>query len=110
MLFKPQMIEAIEARRKTVTRRPFGLKMPYRVGRTYAIQPGRGKLHVGHITILSKIEEPLLYLTQLEAQREGFDSPMAFYVAWREMYGAVDPGASVWRLFFEYVGREECCH
>lgn len=107
MIFKPEMIERILAGDKTVTRRPIvgNADCRYKVGREYALQPGRGKKSVGRI-LIKDIRATQLgpQLTILESAKEGFGSFRDFRDYWEDLYGV--PWHSlqrVWRIEFELV-------
>ena len=94
MLFKPYLAEAILQSEKTQARR---LRKPthsvvlhdnhiiaayskitrqsnrllWRVGNTYAIQPGRGKKAIGRFRLLAIRQEPLQAITMADARAEG---------------------------------------
>jgi hypothetical protein len=91
MLFKPYLAEAICRGKKTQTRR---LKKPthrvvlranciiaiyqsnrllWRIGNTYAIQPGRGKNAIGRFHLLTIRHEPLQTITSADARAEGLE-------------------------------------
>lgn len=113
MIFKQPMIDAILARRKTVTRRPVdslwgddAQPCRYREGRTYAIQPGRGKPGVGRIEILDVELQPLSDALA-EYGEEGFTTRDAFIAYWRELYGTFDEDLAVWRIEFALVPEAE---
>lgn len=116
MIFKRELIEKILAGEKTVTRRPVRYGNPtrplspypcrYKVGRTYAIQPGRGKKAVGRIRILSVELQPLSRISgRGEAQREGFAHAVDFLSYWAQLYNKrPGPWEMVHRIEFELVG------
>jgi len=96
MIFKPELVRKVLAGTKTVTRRRIrnGRRPPYKVGHVYAVQPGRGKWHVGHVVVLSVHEEPLMAVGRHEAEAEGFgdgtglDDPLGeFRDYWRRLHG-----------------------
>ena len=119
MIFAPDLCEKILAGEKTVTRRRVkyddqGRALPcrYKVGKVYAIQPGRGKKAVGRmrVTLVSPYPgEPLGRLSDLQAALEGFQfilgdgDPVAFEDYWRRLYGSYNPRTMVWRIEFELV-------
>lgn len=85
---------------KTQTRRGSGC---FVVGRTYAIQPGRGKfgIEAGRILITAKIPEIVsLYnrISASDAQAEGGYTPEQF----EELYSEIYPG---WLVRFVYIFR-----
>lgn len=111
MLFKPYLAKAIFQGEKTQTRR---LKKPthstvlraghiiavyskitrqsnrllWRVGNTYAIQPGRGKKAIGRFRLLAIRQEPLQAITSADARAEGLayvNSTRAFARLWNDI-------------------------
>jgi hypothetical protein len=77
----------------------------YQVGRTYAVQPGRGKRAVARIRIVGLRHESLGDISAEDARAEGFSSPSAFLEAWRAIHGArTSLSAEVWIIAF----RLEC--
>ena len=96
MLFKPYLVEAMLQGEKTQTRR---LRKPthstvleqdriiavyskitrqsnrllWRVGKTYAVQPGRGKKAIERFRLLGIRLEPLQAITKADARAEGLD-------------------------------------
>ena len=105
MIFRPELIQRILDGDKTVTRRRLthtgGRRIAYRVGKTYAIQPGRGKKHVGHILVRHMDEQPLGMVTPREAKREGFESVAEFDGYWKMLHGEYNPDEIVARIQFE---------
>lgn len=91
MIFSEQLAEKVLGGRKTVTRRrmthPNGAASQYRVGKVYAVQPGRGKRHVGHMEIVRAWHEPLWKLDGNAARREGFRTVEEFMTYWRWLHG-----------------------
>lgn len=109
-MFKKPLAEKVMAGEKTVTRRMpsdnprspwWREECAYRVGRDYAVQPGRGKPQIGRVRMLSVEKVRLGRLTVAEARKEGFDSPEGFEDVWRSMHGPLEPWIFVWRLEFE---------
>ena len=126
MIFKEEMIDKILVGEKTVTRRPVSygwthgsvqpkripLPCKYKPGRTYAVQPGRGKKAVGRILILDVQrgelrERPLgcgpiggSQWTEAEARREGFATWEDLAEYWCCLYGSYDPTQLVNRIEF----------
>lgn len=124
MNFQPELAELVMAGRKTVTRRlmsdnprsPWwkggcGLKQ----GRTYAVCPGRGKHAIGRVRVTQvtrerlrgsfgeTLGEPGGPAMDEEARREGFESAVAFKLAWLKINGSYDAMAWVWRVEMEVV-------
>lgn len=123
MIFAPDMVEAVVhgtmgGIRKTVTRRPathvtLGRPATWderdqvepcrrRVGRTYAVQRGRGKHGEARIRVTAVDLQPLSEaFTREEARREGFRSIDAFKQRWISLHRSLDPNQAVWRIEFE---------
>lgn len=113
MIFRPDMVAAILAGTKNVTRRISNdgiCVCRYQFGRTYAVQPGRGQAAVARIRITSEPRlEKVSEITEDEARREGFASIAEFRGRWLELHGGewedrVGPwllGPLVWRIEFE---------
>jgi hypothetical protein len=75
----------------------------YRVGKTYAVQPARGKPAVARIRLL-RIERKKVSNTETgEAKAEGFASREAFFETWQTIHGADKLDADVWMPTFELV-------
>ena len=89
---------------KTMTRRKRKtMDCPYRVGRDYAVTPGRGQKAVGRVEILNTRWERLSDLTDEDAQQEGFDDVAAFFAYWKGLHGKVDKRDQVWVITFKAV-------
>jgi hypothetical protein len=61
-------------------------RLLYEVGKTYAIQPGRGKSGVGRLKIMRLRINDAREITQEEAREEGFDHAIDFLSVWAMMY------------------------
>lgn len=109
MIFRPQFVELVLAGRKTQTRRPVKFThnwrtlvvkpCAYAVGKTYAVQPGRGKHAVARIRVLEVTRVPVNPIDARDAVAEGFASREAFLDWWRDFYG--DTVGDCWRIRFE---------
>lgn len=106
MIFKPDLAALVLEGRKTQTRRPANGIDPcrYVVGRTYAVQPGRGEKALGRVLILSVTRVPVVPISAEDAAAEGFRSPAMFYVRWDDLYGYL--GGECWRIAFELAAAE----
>ena len=104
MIFSPELAEKVLTARKTVTRRRTnhrnGRSIRYVVGGVYAVQPGRGKRHLGHISVKSVSFEPLGAITSTEAQAEGFGGMLGFITYWMKLHGSYNPREIVARIEF----------
>ena len=109
--FGQEMLDAIFDGHKTVTRRPVkknsdGSEKPcrFKVGRTYSIQPGRGKKAVGRVKIKWTPHQELLGQISIDrALKEGFGDAAEFVDYWIKLYGGFDPYETVWVIEFELV-------
>ncbi len=103
MIFRPDLVEKILAGEKTETRRWLdpNRECRYRAGRSYAVQPGRGRRAVGRIRIKEVYPSTLWHVDEDVARREGFGSREAFEKYWRGLHGWWNPGVWVWVIRFE---------
>lgn len=116
MIFAPDLAAKVAAGEKTVTRRPRTGENPsglpggwvdtpcrYKSGKTYAVQPGRGKKAIGRIRVLSVRAELMTDLDDDEARLEGFKNTREFTAKWLEIYGKGSWLDIVWRIEFTLV-------
>lgn len=116
MNFKPELAAKVMSGDKTVTRRlvsdnprsPWWReKCSLKVGRDYAICPGRGKNAIGRVRIVSVERQMLGYLSKVEAEAEGFDGPLPmllFEETWTAINGGpYNSGVYVWRVEMEAI-------
>lgn len=114
VIFSPDLAAKVVAGHKTVTRRPRTGSNPsekaggwiddpcrYKAGKTYAVQPGRGKKAIGRIRILSVRPETMTDLDDDEARLEGFANTREFVAKWLGIYGKGSWLDIVWRIEFE---------
>lgn len=78
----------------------------YRVGKTYAVVPARGKPQVARIRLLGIQRRKVSETTLKEAKLEGSASVEDFFKVWREAYGESKLDTEVWSLTFE-LARDE---
>lgn len=113
MIFGKDLIEEVLWGRKTVTRRRNAVPthpIRYRVGGVYAVQPGRGEPHWGHLKVTSVTSVSLGDgISVEEAHREGFPTPPAFMEYWMALHGGWDRNEIVMRIEFEIQPRCEVC-
>lgn len=109
MNFRPELAEKVMAGEKTVTRRlaSSNPRSPWweggcslKVGRDYAVCPGRGKTAIGRARIVSVERQALGHLSLSEAEREGFFHAADFERAWAAINGTYDSDVIVWRVEF----------
>lgn len=62
-------------------------RLMYRTGRTYAIQPGRGKPQVARLKLLNISREKVDEISLIDAKEEGFQSIDEFFSIWQFLYG-----------------------
>lgn len=116
MIFSPDLAEKVIAGQKTVTRCPRTGTNPsgepggwidepcrYKPGKTYAVQPGRGKRAIGRIRVLDVRPELMTDLDDDEARKEGFKNTREFVAKWLAIYGKGSWLDIVWRIEFEVV-------
>lgn len=79
-----------------------GQRTLYEVGKSYAVQPNRGKKAVARILLTNLRKERLDTITDADAKAEGFSSREEFLVTWRAIHGQdADLSREVWVLEFE---------
>lgn len=108
MLFSPDLCEKILEGAKTVTRRPCqpDVACRYIAGRSYAVQPGRGKKAVARIAVTSVSRERLCDMHLEDVILEGFGSHDEFANKWATLYGKSNWLDLVWRIEFVLVTEE----
>jgi hypothetical protein len=75
----------------------------WRVGKTYSIQPARGKPQIGRIRILAIGAERVSNISENDVEAEGFVTKVVFLRTWVEINGEAQADAIVWVLRFEPV-------
>jgi hypothetical protein len=104
--FRPELVEKIFNRKKSQTRRSVvpgdvlkteplrvyretkraTLRLHWQVGKSYAIQPGRGKPGVGHVTVTNIRFEDVRMISLDDAKAEGFETVVEFLAVWVGFY------------------------
>jgi hypothetical protein len=75
----------------------------YRVGKTYAVQPARGKPAVARIGLVGIDHKKISEITREEAEAEGYSSREEFFGVWQSIHGDKNADAEVWVLKFELI-------
>jgi len=116
VIFSPELTFKVLSGSKVVTRRRVshrdsdGKLMPYyKCGGTYAIQPGRGKPHIGHILVERVDLAPLGWMNVVQAENEGFSEPAEFVTYWQKIHGHYDAAEVVAVIRFKLAGRCPSC-
>ncbi len=101
LLFKPEHVLPILAGRKVHTRRQWK-KCRVRIG---SIQKCKLKMlsrdFFASVLILNTYEEPLGYMTEYDAHKEGYNSLKEYQEEYVKIYGSWDPSRVVWVVVFE---------
>ena len=104
MIFKPELLSKIWTGEKTQTRRAFSERL-YLVGRSYAVQPGRGSGEVGRIYVTDERSELLGDISAGDARLEGFASRDEFVAYWHRLHGSFSAQQRVSVITFEQLGQ-----
>lgn len=75
----------------------------WRVGKTYSVQPGRGKPQIARIRITGIGLENVRDISDADGAAEGSADRDDFLRLWVEVNGARNASADVWVLHFELV-------
>lgn len=89
MIFRPELVRKIQRGEKTMTRRPMKRGEPtcrYSTGKSYAVQPGRGKSATCRIHIDGVRLERAGEITFSDALAEGFRTTEEFKAYWIGLY------------------------
>lgn len=101
MIFRPELAKLVLQQRKSQTRRiADGPVCRYEVGKSYAVQPGRGKKAVCRITVTDVHLERLGAISLKDARREGFRTTGEFFDYWRGLHRTVNESLPVWVISF----------
>lgn len=71
------------------------------VGKTYAVQPGRGEQQIARIRLLAINRQKVSQISQTDAQAEGFSNKQEFLLTWAHIHGDEKFDVYVWVLKFE---------
>jgi hypothetical protein len=110
MNFREEMVAAIRRGDKTQTRRVandnpnspwYRGGCAYKMGRVYAICPGRAKSGIGFMELKKEPTlEKLGAIDEAGVRREGFASTKDFIAYWTNLHGEWDPSIRVWKIVF----------
>jgi len=104
MIFSKDHIEKIRDGTKTQTRR---LKSNYKIGRSYAVQPGRGKRAIPdmRIEILDIWQEKLGEISEEDCREEGYNSSDEYREIWAKINKKYEPDQVVYAIKFRMCRR-----
>ena len=101
MIFQKDLIKKILNGTKTMTRRSFRSRDRYRIGRTYTVQPGRGKHGLFKIKVTNLKFEWLGDITSEDIKAEGYNTKEEFVEAWKRFNKNYNPRQAVTVIKFE---------
>lgn len=78
-------------------------KLKWCVGKTYAVQPGRGKRQIARIRIEQINSEYVTRISTADAFDEGFESRQSFLRTWQRIHGTDALSLRVWVIKFSVV-------
>lgn len=94
VIFWKQSTDTTRASRRTI----------YEVGKTYPVQPGRGKKSLGRVLLRGITYCRPSDMTLEQANAEGFSSVQEFLDLWIEMHGVISVHEPQWSLDIQFVG------
>jgi hypothetical protein len=81
-----------------------GSRTVYQVGKSYAVQPGRGQKSVARILLTGLRKEAVNAISPEDALAEGFTSRDEFFATWLNIHGKnADLAQDVWVLEFRLL-------
>jgi len=95
--------QAVRGRHNRIQAIKYNGRIKWEVGRTYAVQIGRGTAQVARIRIVRIRSEYLSRISSAEALAEGFPSRQDFLRVWKLIHGPLSTRVRVWVLEFELV-------
>jgi hypothetical protein len=98
-LVKPGDVAGMDAKGKIVAVVNNG-REKWRVGKSYAVQPGRARPQVARIEITGLRRGHADKITTADAHAEGFPNEQAFFDEWRRINGAKNQDAEIWIVEF----------
>lgn len=78
-------------------------RIKWRVGQTYAVQPGRGQAEVARIRLTRINSQHITRISTLDAIAEGFKSRQDFLQTWQKIHGENALNVRVWVLTLELI-------
>jgi hypothetical protein len=112
MNFRPELAEAVVLGEKTETRRVLSTnpRSPwyshgcgFKVGKDYAVCPGRGKAAIGRIKIEKTFQQLLGEIDLKSAIAEGVESVEDYFALFERINGHLDKQLRVWVIRFSLV-------
>ncbi len=76
-------------------------RVKWQVGKTYAVQPGRGQAQIARIVLTRIRSECLSRISTADAIAEGFGNRRDFLNAWQHIHGPGSVNLRVWVLEFK---------
>ncbi len=95
--------QAVRGRYNRIVAVKHGGRVKWRVGATYAVQPGRGRKQIARIRLTRITRQKLPRISTREARAEGFADRAHFLRTWRQIHGPHNMDRRVWVLEFELV-------
>lgn len=95
--------DAIRGQYNKITAVTHNGRQKWVVGRTYAVQPGRGQAQVARIRLTEINSEYITRICTPDAIAEGFGSRAAFLQTWKHIHGDNALSQHVWVIRFELV-------
>lgn len=84
-----------------------GGRQKWTVGKTYAVQPARGKPQVARIEVTELRREIVAHISDADALAEGFASRDAFLDTWQSIHGASAHDREAWVITFRLISPED---
>lgn len=78
-------------------------RVKWRVGGTYAVQPGRGEAQVARIQLTKINSEQVTRISTADARAEGFAGRREFLNVWKAIHGDEAEMLRVWVLHFRLL-------
>lgn len=94
--------EAFDSDQRRVLKQ--GKRTLFEIGKSYAVQPNRGKTAVARILLTGLRKERVGAITERDAQAEGFASRAEFIETWKTIHGReANLSREIWVLEFKLL-------